>query len=106
MSPPPDFPLWRQSLALGIMITGVLLVCAATIAGAVVRSCSLIVGGIVGALVCGVLGCAIVAQRIACERCGRSILSVGGRPRNCPIKNCPGCDAPFFSNSTGGEGTR
>jgi hypothetical protein len=101
MNPPPDLPLWRRALALAILITGVLLVCAATLAGLVARSWALPSAGIVGGLASSVLGCAIVAQRITCGRCGRSIVCVGGRPRNCPIKNCARCGAPFFSNSAG-----
>ena len=101
---PPDLPLWRRTLALIILITGVLLVCAATIAATVAQSWVLPVGGIVGGLGCGVLGCAMVAQRITCGRCGRSLIYVGGRPRNCPIKNCTRCGAPFFSDSAGEVG--
>lgn len=96
MSAPPDLPLWRRALALVILLTGVLLVCAATAAGTLGISWTLPVGGIVVGLVCAVLGCALVAQRIVCGRCGRSILCVGGRPSNCPIKNCLGCGAPLF----------
>src|SRR5436305_8286261 len=95
MSVPPDFPLWRRALALVILITGVLLVCAATVAEAVWRSWALPVG-IVGGLGCGVLGCALVAQRIVCGRCGRSIVCVGWRPRNCPIRSCCRCGAALF----------
>jgi hypothetical protein len=104
MSPPPDMPLWRRALALVILITGLLFVCAATLAGMLHRSWVIPVGGIVGGLGCGVLGCAIVAQRIRCGRCGRSIICVGGRPRNCPIRNCTRCGAPFFSDSAGEAG--
>ena len=95
MSLPPDLPLWHRALALLILITGVVLVCAATVAEAVGPSCVLPVG-MVGGLVCGVLGCALVAQRIVCGRCGRSILCVGGRPRNCSIKSCLRCGAPLL----------
>ena len=98
MRPPPDLPLWRQAMAMIIMITGVLLVYAGPVAEMIYHSWVLFVVGIVCGLVCGVLGCALVAQRITCERCGRFIISVGGRPRNCPIKNCPGCGTPFFSD--------
>ena len=103
MSTPPDLPLWRRALALVILLIGVLLVCAAILAGTLHRSWALPVG-IIGGLGCGVLGCAIVAQRITCGRCGRSIVNVGGRPRNCPIKNCRRCGAPFFNDSAGEVG--
>jgi hypothetical protein len=95
MSLPPDFPLWRRALALLILITGVLLVCAATVAETVGRAWALPVG-IVGGLVCGVLGCALVARRIVCDQCGRSIVNVGGRPSDCPIRSCRRCGAPLF----------
>jgi hypothetical protein len=95
MSEPPDFPLWRRALALLLLITGGLLVCAATAAETIGRSWALPVG-IVGGLVCGVLGCALVARRIVCDRCGRSIVNVGGRPRDCPIRSCRRCGAPLF----------
>ena len=94
-SDPPDFPLWRRALALLLLITGGLLVCAATAAATIGRSWALPVG-IVGGLVCGVLGCALVARRIVCDRCGRSIVNVGGRPRDCPIRSCLRCGAPLF----------
>ena len=103
MSPPPDMPLWRRALALSILVTGVVLVCAGTVAGSVDRWW-IFVGGIVGGLGCGVLGCAMVAQRITCGRCGRSIVNVGGLHRKCPIKNCTRCGAPFFSDSAGEVG--
>src|SRR5262249_5373548 len=51
MSEPPDFPLWRRALALLLLITGGLLVCAATAAETIGRSWALPVG-IVGGLVC------------------------------------------------------
>jgi hypothetical protein len=95
MSAPPDFPLWRRALALLLTITGVLLVYAAPIAETVGRSWAFPVG-IVGGLVCFVLGCALVARRIVCDRCGRSIVNVGGRPRDCPIRSCLRCGAPLF----------
>src|SRR5262249_54833751 len=94
-SAPPDLPLWRRALAMLILITGVLLVYAATVAETVGRSWALPVG-IVGGLVCGVLGCAPVAQRIVCGRCGRVIINVGGRPRSCPIRRCRRCGTPLF----------
>jgi hypothetical protein len=78
-----------------------LLAGAAMLAATVARSWALPVGGIAGGLACGVLGCALVAQRITCGRCGWSIISVGGRPSNCPIKNCTRCEAPFFNDSGG-----
>ena len=95
---PPDLPLWRRALALAILFTGVLLVCAAMVAETLGRSWALPVG-IVGGLVCGVLGCALVAQRIVCGRCGRSILCVGGRPSNYSIESCRRCGAPLLPES-------
>jgi hypothetical protein len=95
MSKPPDLPLWRRALALLLLITGVLLVYAATGADIIGRAWAFPVG-IVGGLVCGVLGCALVARRIVCGRCGRSLLNVGWRPRNCPIRRCLRCGAPLF----------
>jgi hypothetical protein len=98
MSEPPNFPLWRRALALLLLITGGLLACAATTADTIGRFWALPVG-IVGGLVCGVLGCALVARRIVCDRCGRSIVNVGGRPRDCPIRCCLRCGAPLFSEA-------
>ena len=95
MSEPPHFPLWRRALALLLLITGGLLVCAATAAETIGRSWALSVG-IVGGLVCGVLGCALVARRFVCDRCSRSIINVGARPRDCPIRSCLRCGAPLF----------
>jgi hypothetical protein len=95
MSLPPDFPLWRRALALLLMITGVSLVCAATVAGTIGRAWLFPVG-ILGGLGCSVLGGALVARRIVCGRCGRSIINVGGRPRDCPIRSCLRCGAPLF----------
>ena len=95
MGEPPGFPLWRRALALLLLTTGGLLVCAATAAETIGRSWALPVG-IVGGLVCGVLGCALVARRIVCDRCGRSIVNVGWRPGDCPIRSCRRCGAPLF----------
>src|SRR5437764_1445276 len=96
MSLPPDFPLWRGALALLLLITGVLLVCAATVAETLGRPWAIPVG-IVGGLGCGVPGCAVVARRIVCGRCGRSLVNVGWRPRNCPIRSCRRCGTPLFA---------
>ncbi|MBV8488246.1 MAG: hypothetical protein JO161_08195 [Planctomycetaceae bacterium] len=101
VNPPPDLPLWRQALAVVMMMTGVVVVCVATFADIVSSSWVFFVGGIVGGVLCWVLGGVVVAQRITCGRCGRSIVSVGGRPGKCPIKNCLHCGAPFFSDRTG-----
>ena len=95
MSEPPHFPLWRRALALLLLITGGLLVWAALAAETIGPSWALPVG-IGGGLVCGVLGCALVARRIVCDRCGRSILNVGWRPRDCSIRSCLRCGAPLF----------
>jgi len=94
---PQDFPLWRRALAGLLLITGVLLVCAATVAETLGRPWAIPVC-IFGGLGCGVLGCAVVAKRIDCGRCGRSLLNVGGRPRNCPIRSCRRCGAPLFAD--------
>ena len=95
MSLPPDLPLWRRALALVILITGVLIVFAATVAATVGPSWALPVGLVAG-VSCGVLGCALVAQRIVCGRCGRSIVCVGGRPSNYTIRSCRRCGAPLL----------
>jgi hypothetical protein len=95
ISLPPDFPLWRRAVALLLLINGGLLAYAATGADIIGRDWAFPVG-IFGGLVCGVLGCALVARRIVCARCGRSLLNVGWRPRNCPIRNCRRCGAPLF----------
>ena len=100
MSVPPDLPLWRRALALMIMMTGVFVVCAGPVGEMVHGSWMLTLGGIVGGLACGVLGCALVAQRIVCGRCGRSLLCVGGRASNCPIRSCLGCGEPLFPEGT------
>ena len=95
MSEPPDFPLWRRALALLLLFAGALLAYAATAADIIGRSWAFPVG-IFGGLVCGVLGCALVARRIVCGRCGRSLLNVGWRPRDCPVRSCRRCGAPLF----------
>ena len=107
MSLPPDLPLWRRALALVILITGVLIVFAATVAATVGPSWALPVGLVAG-VSCGVLGCALVAQRIVCGRCGRSIVCVGGRPSRCPIKSCLRCGTPLLPEGDAGrkEGKR
>ena len=95
MREPPDFPLWRRALALLLMIIGGVLAYAATGADIIGRPWAFPVG-ISSGLVCAVLGCALVARRIVCVRCGRSLLNVGWRPRDCPIRSCVRCGAPLF----------
>ena len=95
MTPPPDFPLWRRTLALLLLMTGMLLVWAAAVAETLGRSWAIPVG-VVGGLGCGVLGCALVAQRIVCGRCGRSLIKVGWRAGDCPIRSCRRCGTPLF----------
>jgi hypothetical protein len=92
MKPPLDLPLWRRALAMGIANIGVLGVCLAAMA----QAWWLTLAGIVVGVACVALGCAVVAQRITCRSCGASIISVGGRPRKCPVKNCTRCGVPFF----------
>jgi hypothetical protein len=102
MSVPADLPRWRRALALAVMIAGILLVCAAPVAEMLGLSWAFFVGGLVGGALLGFLAALMVAQRITCERCGGSIVSVGGRPRLCPVRNCLRCGAPFFGDGSTG----
>jgi hypothetical protein len=100
MSVPPDLPFWRRALALTIVMTGVFVVCAGQVGEMVNGSWMMTVGGIVGGVACAVLGGALAAQRIVCGRCGRSLLCVGGRLSNCPIRSCLRCGEPLFPPGT------